>query len=86
MIIKLVPLISTCVDRLIETMSKLANDKEVNIYMLLKKFTMDSIWNCAFGVDVDFQRNESDYFSKCETIFRNFEKLNIFSFVGGNNL
>jgi hypothetical protein len=35
----------------------------------LKRFTMDSIWNCAFGLDIDAQNNtKSEYLKKSEDI------------------
>ena len=36
---------------------------------------MDTIWQCAFGVDADSQnREDDDYFNKCEKAFRDYEK------------
>jgi len=33
---------------------------------------MDSIWNCAFGVDIDVQNNpNNEYFYQCERAFSN---------------
>ncbi len=46
---------------------------------------MDTIWNCAFGIDIDIQNNpENEYFTKCETVFSNTEKQNIFTFLASN--
>lgn len=32
---------------------------------------MDTIWNCAFGVDINiqFDKSKEEYFEKCEAIF-----------------
>ena len=44
---------------------------------------MDSIWNCAFGVDIDFQNNSDNvYFKRCEALFEFLSKPNILSFIG----
>lgn len=48
---------------------------------------MDSIWNCAFGVDIDFQNNsENVYFKRCEALFEFLSKPNILSFIGSIQL
>lgn len=32
---------------------------------------MDTIWNCAFGIDIDLQNNpDNPYFHKCENHFK----------------
>ena len=39
---------------------------------------MDTIWNCAFGVDIDLQNNpDNEYFKKCEQIFSEATHLTI---------
>ena len=44
---------------------------------------MDTIWNCAFGVDIDIQNNpNNDYFTKCESAFSNSWKMNLPSYFG----
>jgi hypothetical protein len=46
---------------------------------------MDTIWNCAFGVDHDIQnKRDNVYFDKCEWVFRKTEQLDIFSYLGRN--
>ena len=63
------PLISLCSDRLIKVVD---NQEEINIYNYYKRFTMDTIWNCAFGVDIDVQNHpDNEYFKRSETVFRN---------------
>ena len=40
------------------------------LYRYFKRFTMDSIWNCAFGLDVDVQNNPNNiYYTKSEEHF-----------------
>nr|ARQ84123.1 cytochrome P450 [Brachionus plicatilis] len=76
------PLLILCADRLKHVLEN-ENEKEVNITQFFKRFTMDSIWNCAFGVDIDFQNNpENIYFKKCESLFEFLSKPNILSFIG----
>ncbi len=44
---------------------------------------MDTIWNCAFGIDIDIQNNpDNEYFTKCENVFSNAENLDFFSYLG----
>ena len=45
---------------------------------------MDTIWNCAFGVDIDVQNNpDNEYFTKCEKLFSNTSKINFLMYLGG---
>jgi hypothetical protein len=40
------------------------------IQRFLKRFTMDTIWNVAFGVDTDMQNDmDNEYFYRCEKQF-----------------
>ncbi len=49
----------------------------MNIYL------KDSIWNCAFGYDIDAQhKTENKYFDKCEQVFTDGIKLNVFKYIG----
>jgi hypothetical protein len=44
---------------------------------------MDTIWNCAFGLDIDIQNNrENEYFKNCEAIFQNNADLSFRLFLG----
>lgn len=44
---------------------------------------MDTIWNCAFGVDIDLQNNpENEYFNRCEKVFKDVGDMNILSYTG----
>jgi cytochrome P450 len=59
------------VDRLMAILEK-TEDQEIDILHYMKHFTMDTIWNCAFGVDIDVQNNPNDpYFVKSEKIMDN---------------
>nr|QVK45584.1 cytochrome P450 [Brachionus paranguensis] len=64
------PILVNCADRLIDVLNK-EGDAKINVSEYFKRFTMDSIWNCAFGVDINMQyEKENDYFSKCEEVFK----------------
>nr|UOU03266.1 cytochrome P450 3045C6-2 [Brachionus rubens] len=66
---ELSPLLVTCTERLIDCLDK-EKETEINITQYFKRFTMDSIWNCAFGVDINMQyQKENEYFNKCEQAF-----------------
>jgi hypothetical protein len=47
---------------------------------------MDSIWNCAFGVDIDLQNNLSGpdnmYYHKCEKVFKQGTELVFVNYLG----
>ena len=46
---------------------------------------MDTIWNCAFGLDIDVQNQpDNEYFTNCELVFSNSWKLNLPSYLGSN--
>jgi len=71
------PLMIKCVDRLVTKMNNDENIGEVNFHMYLKRFTMDTIWNCAFGLDIDLQNDlDNIYFKKSEAIFSNLVNFN----------
>ena len=64
------PLIIKCTDRLIEQFEN-KSEEEVYINMYMKRFTMDTIWNCAFGLDIDLQNNpENPYLVHSNQVFR----------------
>jgi hypothetical protein len=47
---------------------------------------MDCLWNCAYGIDMDFQNNPSNnYFRRCEIIFRQMDSFNVFMYLGSIN-
>ena len=46
---------------------------------------MDTIWNCAFGVDIDIQNNPNNvYYTKSEQLFQETVNINIFGYCGGS--
>lgn len=57
----LLPLITMCSDRLLETIENNL-EKEINIKKYLGQFTMDTICNCAFGLDIDCLKNPNNPF------------------------
>lgn len=74
----------TCTDRLINVLAQ-KTESEFNVCQTLKRYSLDVIWNCGFGVDIDVQQSDKGigYYSKCEEFFKNHEAINIFSFIGG---
>ena len=72
------PLIIKCIDRLIEQFEK-KSEEEVSINMYMKRFTMDTIWNCAFGLDNDLQKNpENPYLIHSNQVFKEYENPSFF--------
>jgi hypothetical protein len=44
---------------------------------------MDTIWNCAFGLDIDVQNQpDNEYFTNCELVFSNTWKLDFRRYLG----
>lgn len=42
----------------------------------LNRYTMDTIWNCATGMDIDCQNNPDNlYMSKALLVFKDLEEL-----------
>lgn len=65
----MVPVMEKCVDRLT---SKIALNTNVDIKLsdLLNRFTMDTIWNCAFGIDINPQEDVNNpYFKRSQDAF-----------------
>ncbi|CAF1091710.1 unnamed protein product, partial [Brachionus calyciflorus] len=76
------PILVLCADRLIDVLNKESDNNEVNVSQYMKRFTMDSIWNCAFGIDINIQyKKENEYFYKCEDVFRSLADLNLVTYV-----
>ena len=74
-----------CADRLIKVLETSEN-KELNVQVFFKRFTMDSIWNCAFGIDIDLQNNpDNEYFTRCEDVFGNNLKFPFYFKLGSND-
>jgi hypothetical protein len=80
------PLIVKCVDRLTSLLDGKC-EANVNITAYLKRMTMDAIWNCAFGIDVDMQNDlKNDFYFKSEAVFSGDGKVSIFYTLSCNIL
>jgi cytochrome P450 len=55
---QMTPLIHRSVETLMKKMSK--RSEPFDLYAYFKRFTMDTIWSCGFGVDTDMQNNVND--------------------------
>lgn len=68
---QMAPLINRCVDALMNKLSEQhQHDQPFDIYAFFKRFTMDTIWSCAFGLDTDMQNNPDDpYFVHSQRVF-----------------
>jgi cytochrome P450 len=63
-------------------MTKMAEQSEKNqpfdIYTYFKRFTMDTIWSCAFGIDTDMQNKiDNPYLVHSQQIFDEINSLKI---------
>nr|AHL88982.1 cytochrome p450 3045A1 [Brachionus koreanus] len=66
---KMNPLLNECIDRLI---FKIRNNiiSELKIPEAFKKLTMDSLWKCTYGIDLNIQNKPcNEYFKASEKIF-----------------
>jgi cytochrome P450 len=55
------PLVHRSIEILMTKMAEQCNKKEpFDIYAYFKRFTMDTIWSCGFGLDTDMQNNIND--------------------------
>nr|QUF59376.1 cytochrome p450 CYP3045A1 [Brachionus angularis] len=62
---ELYPSMKLCIDKLLEKIDQNV-DQEIDVMSLFKKFTMDTIWNCAFGIDRNMQYSSlGDLYIKC---------------------
>nr|AHL88984.1 cytochrome p450 3045C1 [Brachionus koreanus] len=78
---ELAPLLIKCTDRMNEIMIK-KTETSISISEYFKRFTMDSIWNCAFGIDTDIQKNvKNEYFDRCEAMFTFLAKPKLLDFL-----
>jgi thromboxane-A synthase len=58
---QMTPLIHRSIDMLMKKMAEEHKKNEpFDIYAYFKRFTMDTIWSCGFGVDTDMQNNIND--------------------------
>ncbi len=56
---------------------------ELCFFSYLKRFTMDTIWNCAFGYDIDVQNQpDNPYFHRCEQVFADNVELKLINYIG----
>ena len=64
-----------CSDRLVSIIEKGLN-KEVNVTELTGRMTMDVVFNCAFGIDADIQKNtDNEYLYKTREIIKNINTI-----------
>ncbi|CAF2550533.1 unnamed protein product [Rotaria sp. Silwood2] len=65
------PLIHRSIEILMKKMSdRCARGEPFDIYAYFKRFTMDTIWSCGFGLDTDMQNNVSDpYLFNSQQVF-----------------
>ncbi|RNA00434.1 cytochrome p450 -like protein [Brachionus plicatilis] len=76
------PILVNCADRLIDVLNK-EGDAEINVSEYFKRFTMDSIWNCAFGVDINMQYDKENlYLKNCEQFFKVTSNLMLPHYLG----
>ena len=76
---------ATCTDRLEEKLSR-SLSMEVDVTDFLKRFTMDTIWQCGFGVDADPQNKpEDEYFRNCELVFKRYRDWGLFMRLYSNS-
>ncbi|CAF2821264.1 unnamed protein product [Rotaria sp. Silwood2] len=77
----MVPLVNQCIEAMLCKLSNITDDKnkEINIYKLYKRMTMDVICRCAFGIDTDMQNDvDNIYLRKSAGTFElDIERLSI---------
>jgi thromboxane-A synthase len=68
---QMTPLIHRSIDMLMKKMAEEHKKNEpFDIYAYFKRFTMDTIWSCGFGLDTDMQNNINDpYLIHSQQIF-----------------
>ena len=49
---------------------------------------MDTIWNCAFGLDINlqFDKSKEEYFEKCEALFDSAVNKNFIIYFGSESI
>jgi cytochrome P450 len=58
---QMLPLVHRSIEILMTKMAEQCNTNEsFDIFAYFKRFTMDTIWSCAFGLDTDMQNNVND--------------------------
>lgn len=70
---QMLPLIDESVEKLMKKIDEHSQGNEpFNIYSFYKRFTMETIWSCGFGLDRDMQNNIDDpYLIYSQKIFSN---------------
>jgi len=58
---ELFPLLQMCSDGFLRLVEENC-EEEMNVAEYFDRLTMDTIWNCAFGVDIDSQNNPNNPF------------------------
>ena len=68
---QMLPLINRSVKILMEKLAEqCSRDEPFDVYAYYKRFTMDTIWSCGFGLDTDMQNNADDpYLLNSQQIF-----------------
>ncbi|CAF3156814.1 unnamed protein product, partial [Rotaria sp. Silwood2] len=64
------PLINRSIDSFMDRLAEQHRcDQPFDIYDLFKRFTMDTIWSCGFGLDTDMHNNPNDpYFVQLQRL------------------
>ncbi|CAF0949332.1 unnamed protein product [Didymodactylos carnosus] len=77
---QMIPLIQVTVDRLMRKLEEQYQIKKpFDIYEFYKRFTMDTIWSCGFGLDTDMQDNPNNlYLKNSQDIFSEKQSSKIF--------
>lgn len=76
---QMTPLIHRSVDVFMTKMAEeSAKNQPFDIYSYFKRFTMDTIWSCAFGLDTDMQNNSDDlYLVNSQLLFDEVNSLKV---------
>nr|ATW72301.1 cytochrome p450 CYP3045B3 [Brachionus calyciflorus] len=72
---ELIPIMNKCTQRFLDILDKNL-DEELIISDFLNRYTMDTIWNSATGMDIDCQSNiDNEYMHKALDVFKDLEHL-----------
>lgn len=76
---QMMPLIHRTLDSLLGKIVEInKNNEPFDIYSYYKRFTMDSIWSCAFGLETDMQNNTDDpYLINSQRVFQEELRLDL---------
>jgi hypothetical protein len=71
---EIMPYLKICSDRLVEIINKNANN-ELNFSEHIDRMTMDAVFNCLFGVEVDIQNDpDNSYLLRARVAIRESNK------------